>query len=677
MIKNHKENTLGFANFSLGEVNWFGGFNKKTGVNNVYGFIFYPKGDIFFHKNQCLCALEKLIPGTRVVFIESKGNDSKPIAVSVRILSDLTDVEVVDLIMNSEQLSKEDLLKVVIFRGKIYPCEEKVLEAVSLLSASTPESKILREFWSRFAPVTPKDPFYYHAPKFYKIDVCKQYYSSLIDSIKKLSSSMDKAVTSIDSKRIYRDLDEKDERIAAVWAGRIDAFDAVKAKMLSARAAEKAAIHFYESVGLSVEDVSIKQLEGGDADWKTHDLIINSSESIDVKNSRRPVNGKNIYVEHTVPRFKLDRSNADVRIAGILSPYLSLEFIKNPNSAHFDIDKLIFLGETGQDQINRLRFLFQSETFEVARINDRMLPHWLFDYPRAWYKEFSDNLSEFANKCEWPEDVDWRYILNEEAMAAVIPIFCLAEKELPSQMKLKLPLWQQEFYQKMQTFIAGVPNLPVIFFAVLTDFLEKLRNGCLDFDPMGYKSILYFDSNPLRNSTFYPLFAIDPLKLVQELINVLANLWEHRDKADLGTLHNFRFIGSGILQGRRRGQTKWNTIVAYCGGTVYDKDDDGNVRLDLKGKPRGEKGKCGFHPLIIGDSSSCIKCGKLICGKCGFCSKPCQDQQFLNMVSTKNSPQKMRESNKVSKSDQKSNEPPRWEDIPDEAYYYDFSWRRH
>lgn len=89
-------------------------------------------------------------------------------------------------------------------------------------------------------------------------------------------------------------------------------------------------------------DRCITQLDQEGGDWLTHDLSVDRKISVDVKNARRPVNSKQFYVEHTVPRFKLDRSGSDVRIAGVLSPYLQTRFIGKPTSAGFRIDDIVF-----------------------------------------------------------------------------------------------------------------------------------------------------------------------------------------------------------------------------------------------------------------------------------------------------------------------------------------------
>jgi hypothetical protein len=467
-------------------------------------------------------------------------------------------------------------------------------------------------------------------------------------------------------------LDERDNLLAKEWAGE-SGYDGVMAKMLSARAAEKAAKRFYEGVGANVDDVSIRQLELRSGDWTTHDLLVNSAVPVDVKNARRPVSGAKFYVEHTIPRFKLDRRNVHVQIAGVLSPYLNYETIQKPSEASFKIEDLIFLGQTSQNTINGLAAEFGSTEFEVARVYERTVPNWVFAYPEAWYRTFSEDVQRFVDECEWPEEGEWEYVLDESERLAGIPALCIAGKALPPVIASMLAGWQVEFYEKLQLRVGTTPEMPVIFLAVLTDFLGRLKNGETDYSPDGYVPLL-FPNNPRHSVSlphsepFYPLGAIDPLGLVAGLIQTLSTLWKGRKNTNLERFSNFRFSGLGMLQGRERDRRDWTTIIAYCGGTAFRTDDTGNVLLTPEGKPIGVKGKCGNVPLIIGDSATCPSCGKLICKKCGFCCLPCQERQFAERAADA----KRQKAAAQARSDYSGNSDPRWMEIPLEAYEDDF-----
>ena len=656
----------------LGEVRWFGGLNRKTGRENDYGFISGPDGDIFFHRSQAFSPTESLTEGAKVVFRQVEGRDGKLLGESVRVLLQMTDRELVDLLKLQDALLAEDLLTVVLYRTALSPCENEVLRAVSDLAALEPMPGPLKRFWQKFPPASLKDPFFLVAPASAKANVYKLLYSEFRDRLVKLFASVDEVKTSLKAQDVYVELDSADEAIAKHWAGDND-YEGILAKMLSARAAEKAVKKFYETAGLRVEDISISQLDGKTRDWTTHDLLVDLTVAVDVKNARRPINGRAFYVEHTVPRFKLDRRNRHVRIAGALSPYLQLQYIKKPDTATFKIDELIFLGETSRDSIDQLAHTFGSATFEVIRNYENTIPNWVFGYPQAFYRAFSAELKRLTGGCEWPAEGEWKYVLDDSEMMQAIPALCVAGKPLPAEISVRLSGWQVDFYLRMQRLLGDPPALPIVYLSVLTDFLRRLKENQEDFSPVGYRPML-FTSSP-EHTVSYPLGAIDPLGLVDELINTLKTLWGGRAEANLDRFSTFRFGGLGILQGREKQQRNWVTIVAYCGGIVYQADQYGAVLINADGRPQSEKGKCGHTPLVVGKNRTCLSCGKLVCDKCEFCSKPCQEQKFRELADLKKRESAQRQSHKSPGYDGLEAAEKRWKDVPLDAYKDEY-WRR-
>ncbi|CAM5370056.1 hypothetical protein [Eoetvoesiella caeni] len=299
-------------------------------------------------------------------------------------------------------------------------------------------------------------------------------------------------------------------------------------------------------------------------------------------------------------------------------------------------------------------------------------------YPQAWYCAFNEDVSLFASGCEWPVGEEWEHVLDDSEKARAVPALCVAGKPLPAAISSKLHSWQQDFYARIQGLSNGGPQLPVIFLAVLTDFLGRLKDGTPNFSPNDYLPMLFVqDPTPLTVS--YPLGAIDPLGLIDGLIKTLATLWANRGKTKLENLSSFRFGGLGMLQGRDKHQREWKTVLAYCGGTAYDMDEDGNVLLNPEARPRSTKGKCGNAPLVIGVEANCPICGKLVCRACGFCSLKCQEHEFAERAeAAKVAAQKKQ-------SEQTSNRwvanfgdvgsPPEWEEIPLELYEEDLRRR--
>lgn len=653
--------------FGLGEIKWFGGFNSKTGAENAYGFISASNQDVYFHRSQTSSPPESLIAGAKVVFRPSIDRRGKAAASSVRVLSDISDAELVALLKETNDFSAEFRVTIACARGVISPCENEVLQAVSALSRVVPSPRTLKLFWEKFPPSGPHDSFFGLAPTSVKSMVCSQYYSLCLSILRNLFSSVNKATSSLTAEAAYGELTEEDRKLADYWAKGQP--EGALAKMLSARTAEKTAAKIYESVQGIVQDVSITQLDGGTGDWTTHDLLLNSSIPIDVKNARRPIHSNRFYVDHTVPRFKLDRRGTHVRIAGILSPYLNIKYINDPKSAKFRIDDLIYIGETSRDDIDRISSKFSSVNFEIIRSHERTLPSWAFGYPTYWYREFLTSVSQAKNDCEWPDGDEWSYVLDTAERLGSVPALCVMGKPLPAVVSSQLLDWQVQFYSTLQSTVGSPPSLPSVFFAVLTDFLAALSNDRVGFTPEGYRPLLFS-----RDHCIHPLGAIDPLCLVQNLVNTLTTLWDHRSQYNLERFSSFRFGGLGILQGRENHHREWTTIIAYCGGTVYEVDESGVVITKPDGQPQSPKGKCGHTPVVIGKNPSCPSCRRLICNKCGFCSPVCRERKFQALAD---------EEDKAATAKGRLNsiqidvghEMPDWESVPLEAYENDLRRR--
>ena len=164
-------------------------------------------------------------------------------------------------------------------------------------------------------------------------------------------------------------------------------------RLLSARSAEKIAKDFYQSHGKTVEDVSITQIdENNNSDWKDYDLNVEGYPT-DVKNSRKSRNSEDRYTEYCIPRFKTERrTNQEVRIAGVFSPYLwAFELLDKPIEHHQDRE-IQFLGETTLEKQQTLKSEFNDNDLvvdfaEPNRSNKYFLPPWVFDYPKYVYTE--------------------------------------------------------------------------------------------------------------------------------------------------------------------------------------------------------------------------------------------------------------------------------------------------
>ncbi|HAJ64800.1 MAG TPA: hypothetical protein DCP31_40805, partial [Cyanobacteria bacterium UBA8543] len=125
------------------------------------------------------------------------------------------------------------------------------------------------------------------APERVKERIVKEKFDSFLSAIKTFNSGYkyENSVTA-SAKDCYSNLDQKDWQLARQWISSENQNNQhTVAQMLSARAAEKFALKFYQSLGYTVEDVSLQQISINNQDWWNYDLLLNSSIRVDIKNS--------------------------------------------------------------------------------------------------------------------------------------------------------------------------------------------------------------------------------------------------------------------------------------------------------------------------------------------------------------------------------------------------------
>jgi len=421
----------------------------------------------------------------------------------------------------------------------------------------------------------------------------------------------------------YSELSEQDLALATDWANEEKDNDYTMARMLSARAAERIAIKFYNSLGFEVIDISIKQPVKGSStppnsisnDWKLYDLLLNSEISIDVKNARTSLNSKVTYVEHCVSRFKKNRNNQDIVIAGILSPYLKLDDIQNPFNIRYEAN-IKYLGETTISNFIRLEDRFSRRFLKLSINGMNFIPRWLFEFPGEFYATRNQQRSILQQVAI--EQIPTIELCDKNGYNP-IPAYLASGIHLPDIWKADLRDWQIDFYSRIRPRDNAVVTMPVLFLSLLVHFLEAVAhdNKWEEYKPENYRQLLYADL-PTDENVQMPLGIFDPLGTIESFIETLSILWNNKEHTNLREFELFKFNGVGLLEGKRRSNQKYETILAYCGGFIEG------------------KGKCGNNPLILGKHESCPSCGKLICEECGHCSANCQ-QCERRMKSVSNS----------------------------------------
>ena len=408
----------------------------------------------------------------------------------------------------------------------------------------------------------------------------------------------------------YSEINDHDLALATCWANAEKDNDYTMARMLSARVAEKIAGKFYQSLGFEVDDVSIKQITSDlnttpndDSNkWQLYDLLLNKRISIDVKNSRTPYSSDATYVEHCVSRFKKDRRSQNVIIAGVLSPYLQLSYIQEPNKIHYEAT-VKYLGETTISDFTRLEERFGRRFLRLSINATNFIPRWMFEFPDKFYEMRNQRrlqLQQIAIELMPTIEECGRFRVNP------IPAYLSSGISFPDVWKADLKAWQIDFYTRIRPRDKSVATMPVLFLALLVHFLEAVTQDkkWKDYDPELYRQLLY--NSTTDENLQMPLGIFDPLKTINSFIETLAILWTNKEHTKLNEFCLFKFNGVGLLEGKRLNKEKYETILAYCGGFI-----DG-------------KGKCGNYPLILGKHENCPSCGKLICEKCGHCSATCQ-----------------------------------------------------
>lgn len=486
-------------------------------------------------------------------------------------------------------------------------CALQLLRNADVTSPSALLAGMIGEFWTKHeASILRGSQLFVLAPLHVQRRILRRHFleyrlllDRLFDNNAERSGDWPAAV-------VYGELDDADKRLSELWCSDPNSSHEI-ARMLSARAAEKVAAWFYAHLGFKTVDVAIHQLSGESSAWKTHDLQLNGLESLDVKNARMPVNNKAFYVEHTVPRFKRDRNSRDVTIVGVVSPYLSLNFILDPDRVPFEVSDVRYLGEAKLNAISQLCEMFSSSAITVQDpANGAFLPPWYFDFPSAWYRDF-ENVCANLRKAELPDEDEMRILYNSNVHTFPIAKYLAARLELPNWLLEGMAPWVRTFVSQLQRACRPQPRLAQLFLLLLTDFLGKLQEDYVEsFEPAAYLRLLFDrDSLSVSPSRRRPLGIEDPLDTVRTLCVSLQQLWIAREYLELNKYTQYRLSGGGILQGRVRQGLSWETILSYCGGRIEG------------------KGRCGCAPLILGVESPCPACRKLVCRHCGYCSESC------------------------------------------------------
>lgn len=461
-------------------------------------------------------------------------------------------------------------------------------------------------FWQNQPDFSPSDILFQLAPDSYKSRYWRNLYSdlpSVLDAIIR-----EPEYPTIKAREVYRDLTDNDRTLARHWQKADTTFE--EAKMIAARAAEKWTKQFYEKLDFTVSDVAIHQLQNVSDAWRTHDLYVKDHGPIDVKNARHPKLNRDFYTEHTVKSFKRSESSEECKVVGVLSPYLKIQVLNNPDSIPYDTTPLRVLGETCLTYLSALEREFESEFFKVSIVRDLhyKLPYWTLEFPDNFYVGSRKPIE----KIRLVPNEAWQYLYDRIATPA---FFLRAGVNFPNFCKNQFEPWQNRFVESIESKFSSLGiTRPVLTLSIITDFLQNLQSASPSptFRPGRYRDLLFSSKMDYRGrrtgySRLTPCGLYDPLGYIYELIAALDQVWTHREthKLNVSSMRYFELRSLGILRGRNSSLENWKTIFTWCGGRPTD------------------KGPCGNFPLVMGRHPNCPTCGYLICERCNFCSIDC------------------------------------------------------
>jgi hypothetical protein len=347
-------------------------------------------------------------------------------------------------------------------------------------------------------------------------------------------------------------------------------------------------------MGFDVEDVSIQQIEGKDSRWKDFDLLA-GEYSLDVKNARSSFTSPDAYVEHCVPRFKLNRvTQTEVSVVGVLSAYIA-----EPESIVDGTETCQVLGQVNVTEI-RLIYRWMRRRFGMnlnldGVWNPGFLPGWIFDYPDQQYA------SRNALRTAISQLLDSFH----EARGSVsdLPVWLLGlEPTHPVIDTITLPQHCQIILRDLAALDDGVGiKRSTVYLYSMGFLLEAMLNESdvsLAFDAL---QDIIFNGNVQTK----PLGLIDAQAYVSNLVRMLKEVYAEAKRQQL-RFKAFQMPHPGILEGQLQ-NLHWMTLIAYCGGWI---DEPFKV-------------KCGASPLFFGEHENCPDCGRLVCSACGFCSEGC------------------------------------------------------
>lgn len=231
-----------------------------------------------------------------------------------------------------------------------------------------------------------------------------------------------------------------------------------------------------------------------------------------------------------------------------------------------------------------------------SRLDARFyLPAWLFEYPLWVYEGRDEAVARLA--------AGLRSVPGEDLSPNLPALHLVLGDAVPERYAGKRP-WFLPLANDLRAACRPRPCRPRIYLTILRHFLQMISADELDstYSPEQVRELLLLKPG----ASTVPLGLVDPLMVLNHLVDTLTRLWEGRNDRTVAFLRGcraFRLNAQGTLLAKTPLERHWQTILTHCRS-------------------------CKKQPLILGIDVVCSACHGLRChfesrgGRCDACKCP-------------------------------------------------------
>lgn len=418
---------------------------------------------------------------------------------------------------------------------------------------------------------------------------------------------------------------KNDLKIAELWSNeKIEHNKSLshnQVKMVCARLGEIIFQQYLKSLGHSVEDISITQIDGNNNDlWKKYD-IKSDKLCIDVKTARHKsntslsefiINKPNKYECEYISGLYIDMFD---QLSIDENGRLSYKYLN-----HEPYYKIlgVFVFKEFKNSINKLSESSLTKEIGLKLLDMKRIPFWAFSFsylqtPREYCCHKNVLMHIHMHKKKHSKS----FSLNEISKL----IYYFGHEHF-------FKIYKDIFIKENKPYLFILEHVVSIFNDLnFTSIFLSLIYYWISAHSLGNG---YYDSVMIRNmyqkigdSGFF-LGVIDVSNYIFMLIEMLDKIENNSKIKELNYFSNFYFnFDSMILRGIKDGRKY--TIFTYCGGYKLVKKTSNSMRFPER---------CKEQFLNIGVNKTCETCHFLICSKCLTCDENCLAHKQRKMLNT-------------------------------------------